>query len=155
MMSFRSRNYPRSTQTFMVMQEFAMRYYAIFALIVMIGVVLRVYYQREAVLFGFIGAAIAIFLGNILATVQAKRKIAEIFFVNDGLSVISVYDILHQTPKRSFPLRFANPTRNGDQIQFHFEDQIIEIKREDWDEDFDLIWNWLNQSHLDYVSGTM
>lgn len=155
MMSFRSSNYPRSSQAFRVTQEYAMRYYAIFFFLVMAVVVIRLeqgHNTQDTVLFGLIGTMVAILLGNLMARVQLKRKIAEIFFVNDGFSVISIYDIVHQTPKRSFPLKFANPTREEDRIQFHFEDQIMHIKKEDWGDEFDLIWNWLNQTHLDFFS---
>jgi hypothetical protein len=152
MMSFRSVHYPRRTQVFRVTQEYAMRYYAIFLAVVMLMVVVRLERGQETVVLGLIGTMISIFLGNVMARVALKRRIAEIFFVNDGFSVINIHDILHQSPKRSFPLKFANPTRSDDQIQFHFEDQIMQIKQEDWGEDFELIWNWLNQSHLDFFS---
>lgn len=150
-MSFRSRHYPTAKSTFFVTQEYAMRYYAILAMILMIGVMLRVYAKLDIVIFGIVGAGLCLLLGNLFAQVQLKRKIAEIFFVNDGFSIISIHDILHQSPKRSFPLRFANPTRSDDMIQFHFEDQILQIKKEDWGEEFELIWDWFNQSqHIDY-----
>lgn len=152
MMSFRSSNYPRSSQAFKVTQEYAMRYYAIFLFLVMAMVVLRLERGQETVIFGLLGVGLAILLGNMMARVQLKRKIAEIFFVNDGFSVISIYDIVHQSPKRSFPLKFANPTRDETRIQFHFEDQIMHIKKEDWGDEFDLIWNWLNQTHMDFFS---
>jgi hypothetical protein len=152
--SFRSRHYPRSKQAFVVTQEYAMRYYAILSFIGMVGVVLRVYYQREVIIFGISAAVVSLLLGNLLANIQLRRNIAEIFFVNDGFSVISIHDILHQNPKRSFPLRFANPTRAGETIQFHFEDQIMTIKKEDWGEEFDLIWNWLNTTQADFVTSS-
>lgn len=154
MTSFRSRDYPRSRQRFVIQQEYALRYYAMFAIVVMIGVAIRLNAQKEVTLFGIIGAGIAILLGNLMAHVQLKRKIAEIFFVNDTFSVINVHDILHQSEPQSFPLRFANPVREGDRISFHYEDQIMYINREDWGDEFDLIWNWFNQSHLDYSSTT-
>ncbi len=150
MTSFRSQHYPRSKQAFVIGQEYAIRYYAIFMLFVMIAVMIRLYAHREVVYFGVIGAVIAILLGNIFSGVKMRRSIAEVFFVNDGFSIISVYDILHQTPKRSFPLKFANPTRTADQIQFHFEDQIMFIKREDWPEEFELIWSWFNSGTPQY-----
>ena len=155
MTSFRSNHYPRSKNTFLIKQEYAMRYYAALMFIALLGVIIRSYKDRESMAFdtdmtiiGVIAFASCIFLGNLLAHVKLKRSIAEIFFVNDGLSIISVHDILHQSPKRSFPLKFANPTRTQDEIQFHFEDQIMHIKREDWPEEFDLIWNW-------FISGSM
>lgn len=146
--SFRSVHYPRTKNTFLITQEYAMRYYLVLMFIVLIGAVIRSYKGKEMVLFGVIAALVSLLLGNLLAHVKLRRSIAEILFVNDGFSIISVHDILHQSPKRSFPLRFANPTRTQDTIQFHFEDQIMTIQREDWAEEFDLIWNW-------FISGTV
>ena len=148
MTSFRSQHYPRSKNTFMVTQEYAGRYYMVLMLIVLIGAVIRTYKDRDMVIYSIAALVICILLGNLFAQVKMRRSIAEIFFVNDGFSIISVHDILHQSPKRSFPLKFANPTRSNDIIQFHFEDQILTLRREDWGDEFDLIWNW-------FISGTL
>ena len=64
---------------------------------------------------------------------------AEIFFVGEHVSLISVYDILFPKQKEAFPLRFTNPSRSENRISFHYNDQIISLKKEDWEE-FDLIW---------------
>jgi hypothetical protein len=148
--SFRSQHYPRTTNTFLVTQEYAGRYYMVLIFIVLIGAVIRSYKDKEMIIFTVVALILCILLGNLLAQVKMRRSIAEIFFVNDGFSIISVHDILHQSPKRSFPLKFANPTRTENEIQFHFEDQILTIRREDWGEEFDLIWNWFISGMVDY-----
>jgi hypothetical protein len=150
MTSFRSTNYPQRRSIFLVTQEYAMRYYMVLLMFVMVGVMLQINAQKNPVYLGVGGSIASILLGNLLAHVKLRRSIAEIFFLNDGFSIISVYDILHQSPKRSFPLRFANPTRTEDQIQFHFEDQIMHLKREDWGDEFDLIWSWFISGSADY-----
>ncbi len=149
MTSFRSGHYPRSKNTFLITQEYAMRYYLVLMFIVLVGAVIRSMKEKEMIIYIILALVACIFLGNLLAHVKLRRSIAEIFFVNDAFSIISVHDILHQSPKRSFPLRFANPTRTQDEIQFHFEDQIMHLKREDWADEFDLIWNWFNSSTLE------
>ncbi len=154
MESFRSRHYPRFSSKFRLQQEYALRYYAILTFVVMIIVILRVNAGKDPLYAGLIGEAIAIGLGNIIANVQLRRNIAEIFFVNDGFSVISVHAALTQTPTQSFPLRFANPIRTDNRIEFHYEDQIMFLKREDWGEDFDLIWNYFNRPSVDFVVST-
>lgn len=154
MMSFRSRHYPRANSAFRIRQEYAMRYYAFLLFVVMIGVVIRSQGGREVIIFGSVGIVLALFIGNLLAKVQLRRSIAEIFFINDGFSIIAVDDILEKTAKPSFPLRFADPTRGDNKIQFNFEDQIITLKREDWGTDFDLIWSWLTQSLPEFQGGT-
>ena len=148
MASFRSAHYPRTKNTLLITQEYAMRYYLVLMFIVMVIAVIRSYKDKEMIIFGIIALVVSVLLGNLLAHVKLRRSVAEIFFVNDGFSIISVHDILHESPKRSFPLRFANPTRTQDQIQFHFEDQIMHIKREDWPEEFELIWTW-------FISGSV
>jgi hypothetical protein len=151
-MSFRSKHYPKSASAFRIRQETAMRYYAGLFFIVMIGAVLRMQAGHDGLVFGIVGIVLAVLLGNVIARVQLRRNIAEIFFINDGFSIISIEDILQQSAKRSFPLRFADPTRTATQIQFNFEDQIITLHKEDWDADFDLIWTWLTQGIPDYAA---
>jgi hypothetical protein len=150
--SFRSQHYPRSTNTLLVTQEYAGRYYFVLLFIVMIGAVIRSYNNKEMILFSIIALILSVLLGNLFGQVKLRRSIAEIFFVNDGFSIISVHDILHKSPKRSFPLKFANPTRTENAIQFHFEDQILQLKREDWGDEFDLIWNWFNTDVMQFDS---
>jgi predicted membrane protein len=147
--SFRSGHYPRNTNAFVITQEYAMRYYFVLMFIAMLGAVIRTYKQKEMLIFTIIAGALVLLLGNMMAHVRLRRDIAEIFFVNDGFSIISVHDILHKSPKRSFPLKWANPTRTQDEIQFHFEDQIMTLKREDWGSEFDLIWNWFLSGSLE------
>ncbi len=153
-MSFFSRDYPPKKPALLVQQDYALQYYAIFTFLVMIVVMLRINAGKEPLMVGLVGETVAILLGNVIANVQIRKKIAEIFFVNDGFSIISVHSALHQIPTKSFPLRFANPTRTINTIQFHYEDQIMLLKRDNWGEDFDLIWNWFNQDHIDFVSTT-
>lgn len=141
---FRSGNYPKSSSGFAVLQEYAMTYYAIFVMSVMIFVVARIYYQQSVFWIGVIGGLGAVFLANMFAYVRMHRKVAEILFVNDNFSVISVYDIVFAGELTNFPLRFANPARMSEGIQIHYTDQIIMLKREEW-EDLDVIWTWLNQ----------
>lgn len=153
-MSFRSRHYPPKRSILLIQQDYALRYYAILTFVVMIIVILRINTGKEPLVIGLVGEGIALILANLIANVQLRRRVAEIFFVNDGFSVISIHAALHQTPAPSFPLKFANPTRTTNTIQFHYEDQIMILNRDDWGEDFELIWNWFNQSHLDFVSTT-
>lgn len=150
MASFRSEHYPRSKNTLLVTQEYAGRFYLVLVFIVLIAAVIRSYKDKEMIVFSIVALVLCLILGNLFAQVKMRRSIAEIFFVNDGFSIISVHDILHQSPKRSFPLKFANPTRTQDEIQFHFEDQILTLRREDWGEEFDLIWNWFISGSVEY-----
>ena len=90
-----------------------------------------------------IGEAIALALGNVLALAKTKRSYAEIFFLNDHFSLISVHEILFSPQNQAFPLRYANPVMSsgGDAFTIHFNDQIVTFHRKDWD-DFELIWGW-------------
>lgn len=131
----------------MILQEYAMYYYGIFALVVMVGVMLKIYFGQNPLWFGIIGMVVAVALGNMMAYVRVKKNIAEIFFVQDHFSLISVYEILFGAENNAFPLRYANPQRTADGLSLHFNDQIIHLKAEDW-EDFELIWGWLTQETL-------
>lgn len=125
-----------------------MQYYAAFNLVIMVGAMLKVYAGgpgTSLLWFVLIAEAIALLLGNMIAYGQLRRRYAEIFFVNEHFSLISVYDILYQQEQRAFPLIYANPRLSGDksQITLHFHDRLVTLKRDDW-EDFELIWNWLH-----------
>jgi hypothetical protein len=150
MMRFRSRHYPKNASAFFVRQEYTFRYYAVTLFIAMIAILLRLSYGKEVLIFGSIAIVLAFLLGSVMGKVALRRNIAEIFFLQDGFSVICIDDILDKKPQRTFPIRFASPSRRGDLIQLNFEDQVIVLKQVDWGGDFDLIWNWLVQDLRDY-----
>jgi hypothetical protein len=129
-----------------LLQEYAMQYYGVFFMALMIFVVSRIYYQKDVFWIGIIGGLGGLALANLFASVKMHRKIAEILFVNDTFSVISAYDIAFQSELTNFPLRLANPTRTAEVIQIHYTDVIMELKKEDWGEEFEVIWEWLNQT---------
>lgn len=121
-----------------------MYYYAVLLSIVMVLVIMRLHslqYQIDATLIicGLLGFFGSLYVGNRLAIVKLRKTYAQIFFVGTDISLLSVYDILNPQEKQAFPLRFANPIRIEDEISFHFNDQIIRLRKEDWNE-FELIW---------------
>jgi hypothetical protein len=142
---FRSRHYPRKANKVVVKQEYAMKFYAMFAAVVMMLAVLRMQSGHGILWFSLIGMVLAVVLGSFFANAQMERQVAEILFVNDSFSIISVKDALHQGPTGRFPLHFSNPHRTENTITFTYEDRILTLKREDWEDEFDLIWNWFNQ----------
>lgn len=123
----------------MVVQEAAMYYYALISVFVMLGIILLMQAGKGILVFAMVGFTLAIVIGNVLARVKLRKMYAEIFFVGEHVSLISVYDILFPKQKEAFPLRFANPGRSENRLSFHFNDQIIVLNKEDWEE-FDLIW---------------
>lgn len=142
MISFKSKHYPRTAQSFVILQEHAMRYYGIFMSIVMLLVMLRFYFQKDFFWVAIIGASVALIMGNAAAYATLRRRVAEILFVGDTFSLISVYDIVFKQPNTSFPLRLANPVRVEQGIEIHYEDQVLTLKASDW-EDLGVIWDWL------------
>lgn len=151
-MTFRSRHYPRNSSPFMIRQEYSFRYYAVTLFIAMVAILLRMSYKQEVLLFGGISILLAFAVGMLMGKVALRRNIAEIFFINDGFSVICIDDILDKKPQRTFPLRFASPSRHQNQIHVNFDDQVVVLKQEDWGGDFELIWNWLTQDLPQYQS---
>ena len=123
-----------------------MTYYAAIALVIMLGVVVTISQGSGGQSFALIvalAAGVGVFFANQLAQASLRRTYAQIRFVGDHFSLISVHDILSENDNHAFPLRYANPSRMGsDRIQLHYSDQVITLKREDW-EDFDIIWSWL------------
>ena len=116
----------------------------------MIGVLVKLTYRQPIFWFAFVGAALALALGNAVAYVMMHRKKAEIFFVGDSFSIISVSEITSKTPIPSFPIKFANPSRVGSDIHLHFQDEVVILKRDDWEE-LDLIWDYLNPVNISYT----
>lgn len=148
MVSFRSKHYPKSRNSLLISQEYAMQYYAAFNVILMLGVLVKVIaggMPTGLIWWVVIGEAAAIGLGNLLAQARLRRSYAEIFFVENHFSLISVYEILHGRQQEAFPMLYANPALSPDEdtITIHFHDQVINLYRKDWeDEDFDLIYDW-------------
>jgi hypothetical protein len=141
MKSFRSHHYPRSGNAFLVRQEYAMQYYGVLNILLMAGLLLYLLSGSRglSLVFWAIGGELAaIALANMFTSVRLHRTYAEIFFLKDHFSLISVNEILSGRKNEAFPLRFAQARVSGDrsQISLHFGDEIVELKREDW-EDFD------------------
>ncbi len=143
MTSFKSKYYPRSSSKWLVYQEYAMRFYAFFMLVIMLGVLVKIYLGEGILWFSMIGTVVSLGLGNILAYAKLKRDIAEIFFLDKHFAIISVYEILFGRKQQVFPLMYANAVMGQEEIVLHYNDQVLQLHKEDW-EDFDLIWNWLS-----------
>jgi len=147
MVSFRSKYFPSSRNRLVITQEYAMQYYAAFNMIIMLGVLVKVVsggWGASLIWPVVIAEAVAIGLGNLLASAKLKRSYAEIFFIEDHFSLISVYEILNKRENEAFPMVYASPSfdPSGDRLTLHFHDQVITLYRKDW-EDFDLIYDWL------------
>ncbi|MEO0470664.1 MAG: hypothetical protein AAF206_13645 [Bacteroidota bacterium] len=152
MTSFQSKYYPKTRNGLRVLQEHAMQYYAAFNLVIMVGVLVNVISGGGGfpMLWAVVIAEIfAVAVGTLLAYVQLRKRYAQIFFVNEHFSLISVYEILFQRENNAFPLIYASPSLNAeqDQLTIHFNDQVITLHRDDW-EDFDLIRDWLFSRQL-------
>ncbi len=147
MTSFHSKHFPNSKNGLLVLQGFAMQYIGGFNVVLMLGILVKVVSQGAGLnilWIAVIGEIIAVGLGNLLAYAKLKKTYAQIFFVNEHFSLISVYEILFKRENNAFPLRYANPRLDGEQniLTIHFNDQIITLRREDWEE-FDLIRDYL------------
>ena len=152
MTRFHSRHYPRSRNALLVSQEYAMQYYGAFNLLIMTAVIAKVYTGGggSALIWAVVIAeVVALVLGNLLAYGSLRRRYAEVYFVEKQFSLISVYDILYEQQAEVFPLPYANPTLSGDRdrLTLHFTDQVVTLKREDW-EDFDTIIGWMQSGQL-------
>lgn len=145
MQSFRSIHYPTRKSRFGVLQDNAMPFYGAFILLVMVGTLLRSNQGKDVTIFTSVGMGLAVLFGNFFAQVRMRRRIAEIFFTGETFSLVSIYDIAYKQPTAAFPLRFANPRRDGNLIELHYTDLVLTLRREDWGEEFDLIWNWLSE----------
>ncbi|TAE47034.1 MAG: hypothetical protein EAZ89_18850 [Bacteroidetes bacterium] len=148
MKSFRSRNYPRSSNALLVGQEFAMQYYAALTLIIMLGLMVRVVsggVDYQLLLWALGAEVLAVLLGNALSNAKMRRTLAEIFFVKEHFSLISVYDILHKKESHVFPLAYASARRSADgkTLSLHYHDQILTLNEADWGEDFEEVCSWL------------
>lgn len=124
-----------------------MQYYAGLTMLILLGAMLGILSGRAGVglLWGVgLAEAAAVGLGNLLAYGKLQRTIAEIFFVGEQFTIISVYEIIHEKPQQAFPLAYANPRISPDRsrVTIHYHDRVMVLRREDWEE-FDLICEWL------------
>jgi hypothetical protein len=152
MVSFRSRHFPSSNNALLITQEYAMRYYALFNVILMLGILVKVASGDLGLSLLWpvlIGEAIAVGLGNLLAVAKLKRSYAEIFFVEEHFSLLSVYEILHGRDYQAFPMVYAAPALDpdGEKLTIHYHDQVVTLYRQDWEE-FDLVCDWLFSRQL-------
>jgi hypothetical protein len=145
MTRFTSKHFPRSANPLILVQETAMRYYAGFAMVLMVFLIVRASEQRDILWFGVLGFAGCIALGNIAAIASIRKKMGQIFFVNDSFTILSVYDISFGKNKPSFPIELASVQYHPNSISFHYFDRIIELKRDEW-EQIDLIATYLKGS---------
>jgi hypothetical protein len=136
----------------MITQEHAIRYYAMFNVVLMLAVLVKVAsgdFGLDLLWPVVIAEAIALGLGNLLAVAKLKRSYAEIFFVEEHFSLISIHEILHGREYDAFPMAYAAPAVDpeGDKLTIHYHDQVITLYRRDWEE-FDLVCDWLLSRQL-------
>lgn len=132
----------------LTLQEYAVQYYAGFNLLIMFYALAQISSGQSGpnlLWVVVVAEVIALTLGNMLALAKTRRSYAEVFFLNDHFSLISVHEILFSPQNQAFPLVYATPSMDpdGDKFTVHFNDQIIPFYRKDWD-DFELIWGWFN-----------
>lgn len=120
-----------------------MQFYGAGMLLVMLGVMLKVYLGQNVLGFALIGTVLSLLLGNLLAYSQLKRQVAEVFFLDKHFAVLSVYEILFGHENHVFPLHYASPSRDGTTLSIHYLDRIVQLQKKDW-EDFELIWDWFS-----------
>jgi hypothetical protein len=148
MQTFTSRQYPQTRNALMLQQEHAMRAYAVVVVGAMVVTMMQVAQGKPlswwllALLLG--GGVIA----NVIAGMQLKRTVGAIMFGTEHFTVLSVQDIASQKQPEPFPLAYANPSHNGNVLTFHYHDQVMALRREDWP-DFDTLWVRLNGYGLD------
>lgn len=154
MNSYKSHQYPTTRNPILMLQEKAMFYYAVFCGGMLAGLMLLMQSGVSSwisLIYAIAGLLISVGLGNVFAAVKLKKTYAQIFFVGENVSLISVYDILFPGDRPAFPLRFTNPLRSESVLSFHFKDQIIVLKKEDWD-DFESIWQQFVVVPIDNLS---
>ena len=108
----------------------------------MVAILIRVANHLPIFYWGITGVLSSLVLGNLFAVVSLQRNFAEIFFVSGHFCLITVDELLFQRKNEVFPLSYASPSRDQNQITLHYHDRVIQLKKEDWP-DFELIWNWL------------
>lgn len=151
MTKFQSRFFPESRKGFLALQQYAMQYYGALNLLLMLAVMVQVssgVSGTKLMWAVIIGEIMALALGNGLAMAKTRRSYAQVFFLTDHFSLISVHEILFSPNNQAFPLIYANPVmdRDGNSFTVHFNDEIVTFRRKDW-EDFDLIWGWFAMPH--------
>ena len=143
MTSFRSKNYPHSRNRWLIYQEYAMQYYAGVMLLVMMGVMVKIYLGQSLLTFTLLGTGVAVIIGNLLAYASLKRQVGEVFFLEKHFAILSTHEILYGHENHVFPLEYANPTRSGSTITVHYFDRIVSLEKKDW-EDFELVWEYFS-----------
>lgn len=81
-----------------------------------------------------------ILLCNYLASVNMKGTWAELYFVGDTFTLLSVHDVLNAEAagQRSFPISMSNPNEHKKELHIAYGDFIARLDPEDW-EDFEAL----------------
>ena len=143
MKSFRSHRFPETRNKFVAVQEASMQYYAVFAAIILGGVLVAILKNKPVGWFLLIAMPIAFLSASALGRSKYNGIYAEILFSRGEFALITGMEIFNDERPDAFPLRLANPARlsNGD-IQLNYHDQIIRLTTKDWP-DIDEIWAYL------------
>lgn len=120
-----------------------MTHYSWLSFVVILFTLIRMVQHKDILVFGIGGMAIALILANLLAVVSLRRQVAEIFFLQEHFALITVWDVLFTQETKTFPLHLANPSREADQVSFHYFDRVVVLKSADWDT-FELICSYLS-----------
>jgi hypothetical protein len=144
MNSFRSRYYPSRKSKWLIFQENVLIHFGRLSMLVMLITLLKVFRHQEILTFAVSGFALALAAANLMAVVTMRRKIAEVFILQDHFALLTVWDVLFSKESKTFPLELANFSREEMQASFHYFDRVVVLKSQDWDT-FDLIC-----SHLSY-----
>lgn len=137
--TFTSKHYPTSRNAFVTSQEYAMQYYGIFSLALMLTVLLAVVNGKEIMWLLIVGASLAAVGANIASRVALHRTLAAIVFSGEHFMLLTVRDILDGKQPEVFPIAYASPQHGGNTLSIHYHDQLISLRRADWG-DFDRIW---------------
>ncbi len=134
---FRSKQFPENTKPFTLIQEHAARAYLLFFALWACGLYLYIANNLPLLWYG-IGGIFAVFLlSNAAGVIQSKMQFVEIGFSGNFFYMVNVYDIAFNKEIRYYPSTFANANKDGVNMYVNYHGQVIRLKREDWQLEWD------------------
>lgn len=131
---FRARHYP-ARGYWAVFQEHAARILPYLLSIYSLGLLYLMARQSGIFFFG-IGGGLALFgLLQWMTIVRMRRQVVEVGVTYGGYWVRSLYDVARARPARVWPRRRAMPQRQGAQLRFQLEGNLITLDQSLWEDD--------------------
>ena len=136
---YKSDHHPGERGSVVVWQEYARDAYLTLFFVLAALIYQRLVTESGVLIPGVIGIFTIITLSNIYGWIKMRNTFVEAGFTGDKFYLKNVYDVIKEKEPLMFPLMYANPRKEGNQLWVHYYGRVIPISLSEWDEPGELI----------------